>query len=55
MNVKSSCQFSKEGRKEKKETRHRVRTLGDSDLGFWVDISMMGAGIRKIYVGSDTK
>lgn len=30
----------KEGRKEKKETRHGVRTLGDSDLGFVVDISL---------------
>jgi hypothetical protein len=29
-----------EGRKEKKETRHGVRTLGDSDLGFVEDIGL---------------
>lgn len=40
MNVKSWFKMSKKGRKEAKETRHGVRTLGDSDLGFVVDISM---------------
>lgn len=55
MNVKSWFKMSKKGRKEAKETRHGVRTLGDSDLGFVVDISMTGPGMRKIYAGSVIK